>query len=74
MVKVEDDEPITKVAASVKKPAKTTSKSDDNTIDFKAMSVEALEELAKKVGAEYKKYDNPGIYRMRLVMAIKKAM
>ena len=74
MVKVEDDEPI-KVAASVKKSDSTTKKStDDNAIDFKAMSVEALEELAKKVGAEYKQYDNPGIYRMRLVMAIKKAM
>ena len=75
MVKVEDDEPTTKVAASVKKSDSTTKKSKDNsTIDFKAMSVEALEELAKKVGAEYKQYDNPGIYRMRLVMAIKKAM
>lgn len=74
MVKVEDDESTTKVAASVKKSAPKATNDADNTIDFRAMSVEALEELAKKVGAEYKKYDNPGIYRMRLVMAIKKAM
>lgn len=74
MVKVEDDEPTTKVAASVKKSTSKTANKSDDTIDFKAMSVEALEEMAKKVGANYKHYDNPGIYRMRLVMAIKKAM
>ena len=73
MVKVEDtDEP--KVAASVKKSTPKANKTTDNTIDFKSMSVEELEKMAKEVGAEYKKYDNPGIYRMRLVMAIKKAM
>lgn len=42
------------------------------TTDYKNKTLEELVELAKEVGANCKKYDNPSIYRMRLVMAIKK--
>ena len=73
MVKVEDTSKDTvKVAASAK-PAKTAKpQTTSSEVDYKSMSIEQLEDLAKKLGAEYKHYDNPGIYRMRLVMAIKK--
>lgn len=66
MVKVEDDD-TTKTSKPVK-AAKTISE-----VDYKSMSIEQLEALAKKLGAPYKHYDNEAIYRMRLVMAIKKA-
>ena len=73
MVKVEDTPKDTvKVAASAK-PVKTAKpQTTSSEVDYKSMSIEQLEDLAKKLGAEYKHYDNPGIYRMRLVMAIKK--
>ena len=73
MMKIEDTPKDTvKVAASTKpiKIVKTQTTSPE--VDYKSMSIEQLEDLAKKLGAEYKHYDNPGIYRMRLVMAIKK--
>lgn len=42
--------------------------------NFKAMSIEELKAICNKLGAECKTYDNEAIYRMRLVMAIKKAI
>lgn len=56
------------VSASVKVNQTTT----DSSVDFKAMSLEELKKMADEVGAICKEYDNPSIYRMRLVMAIKK--
>lgn len=42
--------------------------------NFKVMSIEELKDICTKLGAECKVYDNEAIYRMRLVMAIKKAI
>ena len=42
--------------------------------NFKAMSIQELKDICTKLGAECKVYDNEPIYRMRLVMAIKKAL
>ena len=42
--------------------------------NFKAMSLQELKDICTKLGAECKVYDNEAIYRMRLVMAIKKAL
>lgn len=42
--------------------------------NFKAMSIEELKDICTKLGAECKVYSNEAIYRMRLVMAIKKAI
>ena len=49
------------------KPQTTTS-----TQDFKGMSIEQLKDLLAQLGGECKVYDNEAIYRMRLIMAIKK--
>lgn len=64
MVKVDEE-----VAEAKDKPQK---KAATQTPNYKDKTLEELIEIAKKVGAECKKYDNPSIYRMRLVMAIKK--
>lgn len=64
MVKVDEE-----VAETKDKPQK---KATTQTSNYKDKTLEELIEIAKKVGAECKKYDNPSIYRMRLVMAIKK--
>lgn len=64
MVKVDEE-----VAETKDKPEKKTT---TQTSNYKDKTLEELIEIAKKVGAECKKYDNPSIYRMRLVMAIKK--
>lgn len=64
MVKVDEE-----VAETKDKPQK---KAATQTSNYKDKTLEELIEIAKKVGAECKKYDNPSIYRMRLVMAIKK--
>lgn len=52
-------------------PAKPQITADTN---FKVMSIEELKDICTKLGAECKMYDNEAIYRMRLVMAIKKAI
>lgn len=41
---------------------------------FKGMSIEELKAICTKLGAECKVYDNEKIYKMRLIMAIKKAI
>lgn len=41
---------------------------------FKGMSIEELKALCEKVGASCKIYNDPKIYKMRLIMAIKKAI
>lgn len=41
--------------------------------EYKDMSIKELEDLADTLKVEYKKYDNQSIYRMRLIMALKKA-
>ena len=51
------------------KPTATTSPTS-----FKGMSIEELKALCEKVGASCKTYSDPKIYKMRLIMAIKKAM
>lgn len=65
MVKVDEEV----AEAKDNKPEK---KATTQTSNYKDKTLEELIEIAKKVGAECKKYDNPSIYRMRLVMAIKK--
>lgn len=42
--------------------------------NFKAMSIQELKDICTKLGTTCKVYDNEAIYRMRLVMAIKKAI
>ena len=44
------------------------------TTDFKDKSLEDLISLADSLNVSYKTYDNPSIFRMRLVMAIKKQL
>ncbi len=39
--------------------------------NYKEMTLEQLKNMAEQLGATYKHYDDPKIYRMRLVMAIK---
>lgn len=66
MVKVEevlDVKPETK---------KTNKKPSVDGISYKGKTIEELLEIAKKVGATCKVYDNEKIYKMRLIMAIKK--
>ena len=41
---------------------------------FKGMSIDELKALCEKVGASCKTYNDPKIYKMRLIMAIKKAI
>ena len=65
MVKVDEEV----AEAKDNKPEKKTTTQASN---YKDKTLEELIEISKKVGAECKKYDNPSIYRMRLVMAIKK--
>lgn len=66
MVKVEE-------VSDVKPETKKTNKkpSVDGT-SYKGKTIEELLEIAKKVGATCKVYDNEKIYKMRLIMAIKK--
>lgn len=67
VVKTSEESQDSKVKVAASKSTKTTS-----SIGYKSMSLEELENRCKEVGATCKKYDNPSIYRMRLVMAIKK--
>lgn len=64
MVKIDDEKP---------EPVKTQKSSQASKTDYKGMTLEELIDLAKSVGASCKVYENESIYRMRLVMAIKKA-
>lgn len=70
MVKVEDEEPETKVVGESKKiePKKT------DAVDFKSMTLDELWTMANKYGADCKQYADDRIQRMRLVMAIKAKM
>lgn len=71
VVKVDEIvEPETKTAASQK--PQTTKKTAGT--DYSSKTIEELEEIAKQNNVQYKTYDNPNIYRMRLVMAIKKQL
>ena len=45
----------------------------DGKLNFNGMTIEQLEKLVAEVGGTCKKYNNEKIYRMRLVMAVKKA-
>lgn len=64
----EAPKPATK---TTKAPEKKVTK-ESSTVSYKDMSIEELETLLKQLGGSCKVYDNQGIYRMRLVMAIKK--
>lgn len=55
-------------------PAPKAEPNVNKETNFKAMSIDELKALCDKVGASCKVYDNEAIYRMRLVMAIKKAI
>lgn len=46
---------------------------ETSSLDFKDMTLEDLIATAKNMGADCKVYENPSIYRMRLIMAIKSA-
>ena len=70
MVKV-DDIPAPTVSASVKKTTSSTKKTSGTT-EYKSMTLEELKQKAEEVGATCKEYSDERIYRMRLVMAIKK--
>ena len=70
MVKV-DDIPAPTVSASVKKTTSSTKKTSGTT-EYKSMTLEELKQKAEEVGATCKEYSDDRIYRMRLVMAIKK--
>lgn len=65
--------------AKAKKPVKekkaSTVEYDESMPDFKPMSVEELETLLTERGgntADFEKYSNPSIKKMRLTMALKK--
>lgn len=67
MVKVKEDNDT-----KTTKQEKPKKQSSSTASTYKDKTLEELIEIANKVGAICKKYDNPSIYRMRLVMAIKK--
>ena len=67
MVKVEE---ITADNSNIKK--QPVQKEQKTQVDYKGMTLEELIDMAKSVGASCKVYENESIYRMRLVMAIKK--
>lgn len=67
MVKVEE---ITADNSNSKK--QPVQKEQKTQVDYKDMTLEELIDMSKSVGAACKVYENESIYRMRLVMAIKK--
>lgn len=69
------EETVSKELSDNQKQSKTKTKANKaNYPCFKNMKIEELEELAEKRHADdsWKKYDNLGIRRMRLTMALKK--
>ena len=69
IVKVEEND---NSSLSVQASQKATSQIKTEQVDYSSKTTQELEELADKLGVSYKKYDNANIYRMRLVMALKK--
>ena len=69
MVKVEEND---NSSLSVQASQKATSQIKTEQVDYSSKTTQELEELADKLGVSYRKYDNANIYRMRLVMALKK--
>lgn len=69
IVKVSEEQ----VAASVSTNESQSLNKKSNE-SYKGKTIEELVELANELGATYKHYDDPKIYRMRLVMAIKKQL
>ena len=64
-----------KAKKSVKEKKQSTAEYDESMPDFKPMSVEELESLLTERGgnvADFEKYSNPSIKKMRLTMALKK--
>lgn len=66
MIKSEDNSEVPEEKTKKQKSQKTS------TTQYKGKTLEELIKMAEEVGAKCKEYDNPSIYRMRLVMAIKK--
>lgn len=68
MIKTDDEktEPV--------KADKTSKRVQSSSTNYKNMTLEELKDMAKSVGASCKVYENESIYRMRLVMAIKKVV
>lgn len=79
---MEPETPRPEPKAESKKPPKKTAKKTEKNYDpsmpedFKSMSLEDMEKLAKERGLDYdeyaQKYSNVSILRMRLTMGIKK--
>lgn len=65
---------ITKVRKIVKVDNPQKSDGNSQAIDFKSKTLEELIAMAKSLGVACKVYENESIYRMRLVMGIKKQM
>lgn len=64
-----------KAKKPVKEKKQSTAEYDESMPDFKPMSVEELESLLTERGgnvADFEKYSNPSIKKMRLTMALKK--
>ena len=60
--------------ATTKPQPQPQDKTATSTPDFKGMTIEQLKTRLAELGGECKVYENEAIYRMRLIMAIKKAM
>ena len=73
---MKEAEQTTKQPEQKPEPKQTTSNTAAVTADtnFKAMTIQELKEICSQLKAECKVYENEAIYRMRLVMAIKKAI
>jgi SWI/SNF-related matrix-associated actin-dependent regulator 1 of chromatin subfamily A len=61
------------VKATSEEKSTHKSKTPENGRNWSEMTIQELESTAAELQVSYKKYDNPGIYRMRLIMALKKA-
>ena len=77
VVKVDEiDEPEINIINSNKtsKAASISSKKTTQQVSYAGKSVDELWRILNEVGGTCKKYENPNIQKMRLVMAIKKAV
>ena len=69
----ENVEKVKETQSKLKADKSKEKQSDGNSSSFKGKSLQELKEMAEKVGAECKSYSDDKIYKMRLIMAIKKA-
>lgn len=71
--KQKEKAPESKPKTNTKAASKPDKDEEKDYPDFKAMSLQEMFDLAEERGVEVKKYDNEGIQRMRLTMALKKS-